>query len=51
MKSGEFLSVSKIKELTDMAIGMFKKGKIKLPSLRSHSTGDIKSIYKKVFSR
>ena len=51
MKSGEFLSVSKIKELADMAIGMFKKGKIKLPSWNRHSTGDIKSIYKNVFSR
>jgi len=51
LKSREFLSVSKIKELTDMAIGMFKKGKIKLPSLKKHSTGEIKAIYKKVFSR
>lgn len=51
MKSREFLSVPKIKELMDMAMGMFKKGKIKLPSLKRHSTGEIKSIYKKVFSR
>jgi heterodisulfide reductase subunit C len=50
MKSHEFLSVPKIKELANMAIGMFKKGKIKIPSLKRHSTGDIKSIYKKVFS-
>jgi heterodisulfide reductase subunit C len=50
MKSREFLSVPKIKELTEMAIGMLKKGKIKLPSLKRHSTRDIKSIYKKVFS-
>jgi len=50
MKSRDFLSVPKIKELADMAIGMLKKGKIKLPSLKRHSTGDIKSIYKKVFS-
>ena len=51
MKSREFLSFPKIKELTGMAIGMFKKGKIKFPSLKRHSTGEIKSIYKKVFSR
>jgi heterodisulfide reductase subunit C len=51
MKSREFFSVSKIKELANMAIGMFKKGKIKFPSLKRHSTGEIKSIYKKVFSR
>ncbi len=51
LKSREFLSVPKIKELTALALGMFKKGKIKLPSLKKHSTGEIKSIYKKVFSR
>jgi heterodisulfide reductase subunit C len=51
MKSREFLSVPKIKELADMAIGMFKKGKIKIPSLKRYSTGEIKSIYKKIFSR
>ncbi|MBN2074190.1 MAG: 4Fe-4S dicluster domain-containing protein [Dehalococcoidales bacterium] len=51
MKSREFLSIPKIKELSDMAIGMFKKGKIKFPSLKRHSTRDIKSIYKKVLSR
>ena len=50
MKSREFLSVAKIKELATMAIGMFKKGKIKFPSLKTHSTGDIRAIYKKVFS-
>jgi heterodisulfide reductase subunit C len=50
MKSREFLSIPKVKELVDMAIGMFKKGKIKFPSLKRYSTGEIKSIYKKVFS-
>ena len=50
LKSREFLSIAKIKELTNMALGMFKKGKIKLPSVKRHSTGNIKSIYKKVFS-
>ena len=51
LKSREFLSVPKIKELADMAIGMFKKGKIKLPSIKKHSSSEIKAIYKKVFSR
>ena len=51
MRSRDFLSVAKIKELADMAIGMIKKGKIKIPSLKRHSTGEIRSIYKKVFSR
>jgi heterodisulfide reductase subunit C len=50
LKSREFLSIAKIKELTNMALGMFKKGKIKPPSLTRHSTRHIKSIYKKVFS-
>jgi heterodisulfide reductase subunit C2 len=51
LKSREFLSLPKIKELANMAIGMFKKGKIKVPSLKRYSPGEIKSIYKKVFSR
>jgi len=50
MKSREFFSVSKIKELTDMAAGMFKKGKVKFPSLKRYSTREIRSIFKKVFS-
>jgi hypothetical protein len=50
MRSREFFSIPKIKELMNMAIGMLKKGKIKFPSFKKHSTGDIKSIYKKVFS-
>ena len=51
MKSRQFLSVSKLKELADMALGMLKKGKIKFPSFKRHSTREIKSIYKKVFTR
>ena len=50
-KTWEFLSINKIKELSELAIGMLKKGKLKLPSLRTHSTGTVKNIYKKVFSR
>ncbi|UCC16143.1 MAG: 4Fe-4S dicluster domain-containing protein [Dehalococcoidales bacterium] len=51
LKSREFLSIPKIKELAGMAIGMYKKGKIKFPSMKKHSSGDIKSIFKKVYSR
>ncbi len=51
LKSRDFLSIPKIKELADMAIGMFRKGKLKLPPLKKHSVRDIKSIYKKVYSR
>jgi heterodisulfide reductase subunit C len=51
LKAWDFLSIAKIKELAGMAIGMVKKGKIKIPSLKRHSTGDINRLYRNVFSR
>jgi heterodisulfide reductase subunit C len=49
LKTWEFLSLSKIRELAGLAIGMIKKGKIKLPSLKTHSVRAIGSLYKNVF--
>jgi heterodisulfide reductase subunit C2 len=51
LKTWDFLSVSKIKELANMAIGMLKKGKIKIPELKTHSRRDINRIFKRVYSR
>jgi len=50
LKTREFLSVGKIKELAVMAIEMLKKGKVKMPSLKRHSPNEIKSIFKNVFN-
>ena len=51
LKTGEFLSLAKIRELAGLALQMFRKGKLKLPSMKGHSTRAIKRIYKRVFSR
>jgi heterodisulfide reductase subunit C len=51
LKAWDFLSIAKIRELAGMAVGMLKKGKIKIPGPQRYSTGDINRIFKKVFSR
>jgi heterodisulfide reductase subunit C len=51
LKTREFLSLAKIKELSGMAIQMLKKGKIKIPTLKRYAPKAINIIYKKVFSR
>jgi heterodisulfide reductase subunit C2 len=51
LKTRDFLSISKIKELANMAIGMLKKGKIKFPELKTHSRRDINRIFKRVYSK
>ncbi|MFC1900032.1 4Fe-4S dicluster domain-containing protein [Chloroflexota bacterium] len=51
LKTGEFLSMKKLRELAGLAIQMLLKGKIKLPSLKRHSTKAIKEIYKKALTR
>jgi heterodisulfide reductase subunit C len=50
LKTGEFLSAGKIKELASLAIEMLRKGKVKMPSLKRHSPKEIKSLFKNVFS-
>lgn len=51
LKTGEFLSMDKMRELLGLALQMLRKGKIKLPSLKRHSPKAIKGIFNKVYSR
>jgi len=51
LKTGEFLSMDKMRELLGLALQMLRKGKIKLPSLKRHSPKAIKEIFNKVYSR
>lgn len=51
MKSRDFLSFSKLKELAVMAVGMIKREKIKIPSLKRYSPGEMKTLFRRVFSR
>lgn len=51
LKTWDFISVSRIRELADMAMGMLKRGKIKFPPLKRHSPKDIRRIFRKTLSR
>jgi len=50
LKTGDFLSLKKMRELVSLALQMFRKGKVKLPSMKRHSRKAINDIFKKVFS-
>ncbi len=50
LKTWDFLSVAKIKELAGMAFGMIKRRKMKVPSLKRYSHGELKTLFKRVFS-
>lgn len=47
LKSRDFMSITKIKELSNMAIAMIKKGKIHIPTLKRYSPSAISRIFKK----
>ena len=51
LKTGDFLSLKKLRELVSLALQMLRKGKIKLPSLKRHSPKAVKEIFNKVYSR
>ncbi|MBN2239163.1 MAG: 4Fe-4S dicluster domain-containing protein [Dehalococcoidales bacterium] len=51
LKTREFMSVPKIKELYGMAMGMLKKGKIKIPTLKRYSSKGISRIFNRIRSR
>jgi heterodisulfide reductase subunit C len=50
LKTGDFLSPEKFREEAGLGLEMFRKGKLKLPSMRKHSPEAVKKIFKKVFS-
>jgi heterodisulfide reductase subunit C len=51
LKTREFLAPEKARELIGLATQMLRKGKIKLPSLKTHSRKAIKNIFNRIYSR
>jgi hypothetical protein len=51
LKTREFLSKGKMKELLDLGVQMYRKGKLKLPAMKSHSGGAVRRIFAKVLAR
>lgn len=50
LKTGDFLSPEKFREEAGLGLEMFRKGKLKLPSMKKHSPKAVKKIFRKVFS-
>jgi heterodisulfide reductase subunit C2 len=50
LKTGDFLSPEKFREEASLGLEMFRKGKLKFPSMKRHSPNAVKKIFKKVFS-
>jgi heterodisulfide reductase subunit C len=50
LKTGDFLSPEKFREEAGLGLEMFRKGKIKLPSIKKYSPKAVKKIFRKVFS-
>ena len=51
LKSGDFLSLKKIREEAKLGLEMFRKGKLKLPSRKRYAPKAVVEIFKRVFSR
>jgi heterodisulfide reductase subunit C len=50
LKTGDFLSLEKIREEGSLGLEMFRKGKLKLPSRKKHSVKAVRKIFRRVFS-
>jgi heterodisulfide reductase subunit C len=50
LKTRDFLSPEKFREEARLGLEMFRKGKLKLPSLKKYSQKAVKRIFRKVFS-
>ncbi len=53
LKTGDFLSLKKIREEGSLGLKMFRKGKLKLPSIKTkeiHSQKEVAEIFKKALS-
>jgi heterodisulfide reductase subunit C len=46
LRTGDFLSPEKFREEASLGLEMFRKGKIKLPSMKKHSSKAVKKIFK-----
>jgi len=51
IRTGGFLPLEKFREDAKLGLEMFRKGKLKLPSMKKHASKEVKKIFKKVFSR
>ena len=51
LKSGDFLSLGKMKEEAGLGLDMLRKGKLKMPSMKKHSQKAVADIFKKVNAR
>lgn len=50
LKTGDFLSFKKIREEVSLGLGMFHKGKLKLPSGKKHAQNEVNQIFKRILS-
>ncbi len=50
LKTRDFLPLEKFREDANLGLEMYRKGKLKLPSMKKHSAKAIKKIFQKVFS-
>jgi heterodisulfide reductase subunit C len=50
LKTRDFLSPGKFRGEARLGLEMFRKGKLKLPSMKKHSTKAVKGIFRKVFT-
>ncbi|MFH1625529.1 MAG: 4Fe-4S dicluster domain-containing protein [Pseudomonadota bacterium] len=50
LKTGDFLSLKKMRELVCLALQMLRKDKIKLPSGKKYAQKEVAGIFKKVLS-
>jgi len=51
LKTGDFLSLKKMRELASLALQMFRKGKVQLPLIKRYSAKAVDEIFNKVYSR
>ena len=50
LKTRDFLSAEKFREEAALGLKLFRRGKLKLPSMKKHSPKAVKKIFRKVFS-
>jgi heterodisulfide reductase subunit C len=50
LKTRDFLSLGKIREEAALALEMYRKGKLKLPSMKKYAPKAIRKIFKRVYS-
>jgi heterodisulfide reductase subunit C len=51
LKTGDFLSLDKIREEAGLGLEMFRRGKLKLPSRRKYAPKAVQQIFRKVLCR